>query len=109
MASWTGGDSRAPYGVAQALLSVPWHPAAQVLWIVLPQGSMPVGSKYLFVDAIVAMSSAVFSAIAAALAFLIFCHLGIAVRTALAATVMSPGCRLRRVRRYSLAAPFKQS
>ncbi len=82
------GQPRAPYGEAQALLSVPWHAAAQVLWIVLPQGSMPVGSKYLFVDAIVTTSSAVFSAIAAALAFLIFCHLGIAVRTALAATAM---------------------
>jgi len=82
------GQPRAPYGDAQALLTVPWHAAAQVWWTVLPRGSMPVGSKYLFVDAMVTTSSAVFSAIAAALAFLIFCHLGIAARTALAATVM---------------------
>lgn len=82
------GQPRAPYGDAQALLSVPWHAAAQVLWMVLPQGSVPVSSKYYFVDAIVTTSSAVFSALAAALAFLIFCSLGLAVRTAVAATAM---------------------
>ncbi len=82
------GQPRAPYGDAQALLSVPWHAAAHVLWKVLPQGSMPVGSQYLFVDAIVTTSSAVFSALTAALAFLIFCYLGIAVRTAVAAAVV---------------------
>jgi hypothetical protein len=82
------GQPRSPYGDAQALLSLPWHVAAQILWAVLPQGSMPDGSKYLLVDAVVTSSSAVFSALVAALAFLIFCHLGIAVRAAVAATLM---------------------
>jgi hypothetical protein len=82
------GQPRAPYGEAQALLEVPWHVAARVLWILLPQGSVPADSKYLFMDAVVTSSSAAFSALAATLAFLIFCYLGIAVRTALAAALM---------------------
>lgn len=82
------GQPRAPYGDAQALLSIPWHAAAHVFWKVLPQGSMPAGSEYLFVDAILTTSSAVFSALTAALAFLIFCYVGTPVRIALAAAVM---------------------
>src|SRR5258708_15619895 len=82
------GQPRAPYGEAQALLEVPWHVAARVLWMLLPQGSVPADSKYLFMDAVVTSSSAAFSALAATLAFLIFCYLGIAVRTALAAALM---------------------
>src|SRR5258708_20389497 len=56
--------------------------------MLLPQGSVPADSKYLFMDAVVTSSSAAFSALSATLAFLIFCHLGIAVRTALAAALM---------------------
>jgi hypothetical protein len=81
------GQPRAPYGEAQALLTVPWHLAARVLWTLLPQGSVPADSKYLFVDAVVTSSNAAFSALAATLAFLILGRLGIAVRTALAAAV----------------------
>src|SRR5260370_16805251 len=66
------GQPRAPYGEAQALLSVPWHAAAQVLWIVLPQGGMPVGSKYLFVDPILPTNTPLFPPLPPAPPFLFF-------------------------------------
>jgi hypothetical protein len=80
------GQPRAPYGTAQAVLVLPWHFAGRILRGVLP--GIPGRSKDLFLDAVVASSSATFAALAAALAFLIFCRLGIDVRPALCAAVM---------------------
>jgi hypothetical protein len=80
------GQPRAPYGTAQAVLVLPWHFAGRMLRAVLP--GIPARSKDLFLDAVVASSSATFAALAAALAFLIFCRLGMDVKRALWATVM---------------------
>jgi hypothetical protein len=80
------GQPRAPYGTAQAVLVVPWHFAGRMLRAVLP--GIPARSKDLFLDAVVTSSSTTFAALAAALAFLIFCRLGIDVKAALWAAVM---------------------
>jgi len=80
------GQPRAPYGDGQAILVAPWHVAARMFRAVLP--GIPAKSKDLFVDVIVTSSSATFSALAATLAFWIFCGLGIDIRTATLAAVM---------------------
>jgi hypothetical protein len=80
------GEPRAPYGTAQAVLVLPWHFAGRMLRAVLP--GIPARSKDLFLDAVVASSSATFAALAAALAFLIFCRLGMDVKPALWAALM---------------------
>jgi hypothetical protein len=80
------GQPRAPYGTAQAVLVLPWHFAGRMLRAVLP--GIPARSKDLLLDAVVASSSATFAALAAALAFLIFCRLGIDVKPALWAVLM---------------------
>jgi hypothetical protein len=80
------GQPRAPYGTAQAVLVLPWHFAGRMLRAVLP--GIPARSKDLFLDAVVASSSATFAALAAALAFLIFCRLGIDVKPALWVVLM---------------------
>jgi hypothetical protein len=81
------GQPRAPYGTAQAVLVLPWHFAGRMLRAVLP--GIPARSKDLFLDAVVASSSATFAALAAALAFLIFCRLEMDVKPALWAAVMT--------------------
>ena len=80
------GQPRAPYGDGQAILMAPWHVAARMLRAVLP--GIPAESKDLFIDVVVTSSSATFSALAAALAFCIFCGLGIDIRTAVLAALM---------------------
>jgi hypothetical protein len=80
------GQPRAPYGTAQAVLVLPWHFAGSILRGVLP--GIPARSKDLFLDAVVASSSATFAALAAALTFLIFCRLGMDVKPALCAALM---------------------
>jgi len=80
------GQARAPYGTAQAVLVLPWHFAGRILRAVLP--GIPARSKDLVLDAVVASSSATFAALAGALAFLIFCRLGIDVKRALWAALV---------------------
>jgi 4-amino-4-deoxy-L-arabinose transferase-like glycosyltransferase len=80
------GQPRAPYGTAQAVLVLPWHFAGRMLRAMLP--GIPARSKDLVLDAVVASSSATFAALAAALAFLIICRLGIEVRAALWAALV---------------------
>jgi 4-amino-4-deoxy-L-arabinose transferase-like glycosyltransferase len=80
------GQARAPYGTAQAVLVLPWHFAGRILRAVLP--GIPARSKDLVLDAVVASSSGTFAALAAALAFLIFCRLGIDVKRALWAALV---------------------
>ncbi len=80
------GQPRAPYGTAQAVLVLPWHFAGRVLRAVLP--GIPARAKDLVLDAVVTASSATFAALAAALAFLIFCRLGVDVKAALWATLL---------------------
>lgn len=75
------GQPRAPYGAGQAVLILPWHYAARVLRVVLP--GIPGNAEDIFLDAVVTSSSAAFAALAATLAFWIFCRLGIGTRTAL--------------------------
>jgi len=80
------GQPRAPYGEGQAILVAPWHVVARMLRAVLP--GIPARSKDLFVDVVVTSSSATFAALAAALAFWIFCGLGIDIKTATVAALM---------------------
>jgi hypothetical protein len=80
------GQPRTPYGDGQAILVAPWHVAGQMLRAVLP--GIPAKSKDLFIDVIVTSSSATFSALAATLAFWIFCGLGIDIKTATLAALM---------------------
>jgi len=80
------GQPRAPYGTAQAVLVLPWHFAGRVLRTGLP--GIPARAKDLVLDAVVDSSSATFAALAAALAFLIFCRLGVDVKPALWAALV---------------------
>ena len=80
------GQPRAPYGDGQAILVAPWHVAARMLRAVVP--GIPSKSKDLFIDVIVTSSSATFSALAATLAFWIFCGLGIDIKTATLGALM---------------------
>src|SRR5580700_5651497 len=80
------GQPRAPYGTAQAVVVLPWHFAGRMLRAGLP--GIPARSKDLFLDAVVASSSATFAALGAALAFLIFCRLGVDVKPALWAALV---------------------
>lgn len=80
------GQPRAPYGEGQAILVAPWHMAARALRAVLP--GIPAGSKDLFIDVVVTSSSATFAALAATLAFWVFCGLGIETKTATVAALM---------------------
>ena len=80
------GQPRAPYGTAQAVLVLPWHFAGRMSRAVLP--GIPARAKDLFLDAVVASSSATFAALGAALAFLIFCRMGMDVKPALWAALI---------------------
>jgi hypothetical protein len=80
------GQPRAPYGDGQAILVAPWHVAGRMLRAVVP--GIPAKSKDLFIDVVVTSSSATFSALAAALAFWIFCGLGIDIKTATLTALM---------------------
>ena len=87
------GQPRAPYGTAQAAIVLPWHYAGRFLRSVLP--GIPPRSKDVFLDAFVTASSATFSALAAALTFLIFTRLEIETKTALwAAFIIALGTPL---------------
>jgi hypothetical protein len=80
------GRPRAPYGIAQAALVVPWHYAGRMLRKVLP--GIPERTQDLFLDAVVVTSSATFSALAAALAFLVFVRMGVREKAAFGAALI---------------------
>ena len=80
------GNPQAPYGMGQATLVLPWYFAGRALRAVLP--GIPEGARDTVLDAALTASSATFSALAAALAFLILARLGIATRPALAAALI---------------------
>ena len=80
------GNPQAPYGMGQATLVLPWYFAGRALRAVLP--GIPAGARDAVLDAVLTASSATFSALAAALAFLILVRLGIATRPAIAAALM---------------------
>lgn len=80
------GRPQSPYGLGQAMLVLPWYEAGRVLRNIVP--GIPEGARDIVLDAVLVASSATFSALAAALAMLIFLRLGIAVRPALAATLL---------------------
>lgn len=75
------GEPRAPYGAGHAAVVIPWYFAGRMLRAALP--GIPANAKDIFVDAAVTASSATFSALAAALTFLIFIRLGISTKTSL--------------------------
>src|SRR5262249_57317759 len=79
------GEPQAPYGLGQAVAALPWYVAGRFLSR-LP--GIPEGARDIVQDSVVVSSSAIFSALAVAVAFLIFLRLGVAVRPALAATLM---------------------
>jgi hypothetical protein len=80
------GRPQSPYGLGQAVLVLPWYEAGRVLRNIVP--GIPERARDIVLDAVLVASSATFSALAAALAMLIFLRLGIAVRPALAATLL---------------------
>lgn len=80
------GKPQPPYGAAQAALVVPWYVAGRALLAIVP-GIRP-GAKNVVSDAAVVASSATFSALAAALVFLILARLGISNRVSLLAALM---------------------
>src|SRR5580692_8364215 len=80
------GRPQSPYGLGQAVLVLPWYEAGRVLRNIVP--GIPAGARDIVLDAVLVASSATFSALAAALAMLIFLRLGIAVRPALAAALL---------------------
>jgi len=80
------GQPQTPYSPGQAAAVVPWYALGSALLSVLP--GVPPWSKEFVMTAVLLASNAAFSALAAALLFLIFCRLGIALRTALAAATL---------------------
>lgn len=75
------GQPQAPYGAGQATVVLPWYALGRVVRIVLP--GIPAQAKDIVLDAVITGSSATFSALAAALAFLIFARLGIPIKVSL--------------------------
>ena len=80
------GQARAPYGTAQAAVTVPWYYAGRILRTVLP--GVPEKSKDVFLDAVVTASSATFAALVGALSFLLFVRMGLGERKALWAALI---------------------
>src|SRR5579862_711103 len=80
------GNPQAPYGMGQATLVLPWYFAGRALRAVLP--GIPEGARDTVLDAVLTASSATFSALAAALAFLILARLGVASRPAIASAAI---------------------
>ena len=80
------GNPQAPYGVGQALLVAPWYVLGRLLRAVAP--GIPPQARDLALDTVLTSSSATFSALAAALVFLLLVRQGIHERPALAAAFL---------------------
>jgi hypothetical protein len=80
------GQPRAAYAPGQALAATPWYVLGQ--YVLRKAPGVPQGSRDLMVGFALTLSSATFAAAAATFAFLIFCGMGIAQRTSLAATLL---------------------
>ncbi len=79
------GRPQGPYGPGNAALVVPWFWLGRLATAVTP--GIPSNAKILFRDAFMTASSAAFSALAAAFAFLIFVQMGIGTKTAVASAL----------------------
>ncbi len=80
------GQPQPPYGAAHAVFVVPWYEAGRVIRAVVP--GVPAQARDISLDAAVVASSATFSALAAALVFLILARIGISDRAAIMAASM---------------------
>jgi len=76
------GRPQSPYPPGQAIALLPWYAAGQFAGRHLP--GVPEGSRDIVSDFFLTGESALFAALAVALAFCIFLHLGIAPKTSLA-------------------------
>jgi hypothetical protein len=80
------GKPQPPYGFGQAILDVPWYVAGRVLSAWLP--GVPAASRNVFLDAVLAASSATYSALAATVMFLVFSRLGLSLSASLFGTLL---------------------
>ncbi len=80
------GKIRAPYPPAPAIAAIPWFLVGHYFIARLP--GVPVRVRVAVGDFSVVLSNATWAALTAALAFLLFCRLGISVRTSLWATIL---------------------
>ena len=80
------GRPQGPYGLGNVILVLPWYWVGKAVSHIAP--GIPPDRTTLFTDAFTVASSAAFSALAAAFAFLIFLRTGIATKTALAAALI---------------------
>jgi hypothetical protein len=80
------GRPQGPYGPGNVVLVLPWYWLGASASAIAP--GVPAGVKSLFADLFTVGSSAAFSALAAALSFLIYARLGIERRTAFVAAMM---------------------
>jgi hypothetical protein len=80
------GKPQPPYGFGQAILDVPWYVAGRVLSTWLP--GVPTTSRNVFLDAVLAASSATYSALAATVMFLVFSRLGLSLSASLFGTLL---------------------
>lgn len=80
------GQPQAPYPPGQAIVAIPWYLAGRHVLLRLP--GVPANAQALVTDFAVVLSNATFTALATALAFLIFLRLGVADQTALLATAI---------------------
>ena len=80
------GQPRAAYAPGQALVTTPWYMLGH--YVLRQAPGVPPSARDLVVGFAMTMSSATFAAAAATFAFLLFCGMGIARRTALAATLV---------------------
>ncbi|HXN24538.1 MAG TPA: hypothetical protein VOA41_17520 [Candidatus Dormibacteraeota bacterium] len=80
------GQPQAPYGAGQATVVLPWYVLGRAIRAVLP--GIPAQARDIVLDAVVIASSATFSALAAALTFLIFARLDISTKESLISAVI---------------------
>ena len=80
------GQPRAAYAPGQALITTPWYVLGQYLLREAP--GVPASARDLVVGFAMTMSSATFAAAAATFAFLLFCGMSMARRTALAGALV---------------------
>lgn len=80
------GQPRAPYPPGHALAAAPWYTLGQYVLVRLP--GVPQSAADLVLGFAVTLSSATFAGATVALAFLLFCGIGIAERPALLAAAM---------------------
>jgi hypothetical protein len=75
------GRPQGPYGAGNVVAVLPWYWLGKATSAIVP--GIPAGVKNLFVDMFTVGSSAAFSALAAAFAFLIFARLGLGTKVSL--------------------------